>query len=229
MTTTPLRRELALDVIWSAADARAARAFLAELRGAPRAGDEADAVPLPAPARSGAPEAGDAAGASDVPGLSAAEARVRARAAIAAHLRGLDAYAMQDLVADLLRATGYPHVVVSPPGADGGTDLLAWRDPYGAVTPHLRVQVKHWSGRVGREAVAALRGILAAGRETGLLVATGGFTRAARREAERGDAHVALMDLDGFLALWVRHADALPDTARARLRLVPVWLLEDGG
>ena len=63
-------------------------------------------------------------------------------------------------------------------------------------------------------------------REAGLFVSTGGFTRDAIREARERAPHIRLIDLDDFLALWVRHYDALPDAARDRLRLAPVYFLD---
>jgi restriction system protein len=152
--------------------------------------------------------------------------RAQARAAIEEHLRALGPYEMQELAAALLEAMGWLIAEIAPPGPDGGTDILARRDPLGADTPHLRVQVKHWTGPAGRDEIANLRGILAPGREIGLFVSTGGFTREARREARQAGPPITLMDLDGFLPLWVRYERQLAVDARARLRLAPVWLLE---
>src|SRR5690606_29580256 len=112
------------------------------------------------------------------------------------------------------------------PGPDGGTDILAYEDALGAATPHLRVQVKHRAESAGRDEIAALRGIVKPDREIGLFISTGGFTREARREAQSGAAHIRLVDLDDFLALWIRHYDDLPEAARAKLRLKPVWFLD---
>jgi restriction system protein len=153
-------------------------------------------------------------------------ARAEARAGIKAHLATVDPHAIQHLVAALLQAKGYV-TQVSPPGPDGGTDVLALPDPFGSGTPHIRVQVKHRSGRAEREEIAALRGILRPDREVGLFVSFGGFTRDARREAAAGTPHVRLIDLDGFVELWARHLDALPATARAQLPLAPVWFLDE--
>jgi restriction system protein len=88
------------------------------------------------------------------------------------------------------------------------------------------VQVKHRADPAQREDIAALRGVLKSEREVGLFVSTGGFTREARREARDGAAHIRLIDLDDFLALWVRHHDALPAAAREGLRLAPVYFLD---
>jgi uncharacterized protein YdaU (DUF1376 family) len=155
-------------------------------------------------------------------------ARADSRAEIRARILALGPYQMQDLVAALLRGSGYASVTVAAPGPDGGTDVLAWPDAFGAATPHVRAQVKHRAGRAGRGEIAALRGILRAGREIGLFVATGGFTREACREAERGAAQITLIDLDGFIDLWIARQDTLCEADRALLRLAPVHFLEPG-
>jgi hypothetical protein len=152
-------------------------------------------------------------------------ARAVARAEIKAHLAAIDPHAIQHLVAALLQAMGYV-TEVSPPGPDGGTDVLALPDAFGSGTPHLRTQVKHRSGRAERDEIAALRGILKPDREVGLFVSFGGFTREARREAAAGTPHIRLIDLDGFVDLWATHSDALPAAARAQLPLAPVWFLD---
>ncbi len=152
-------------------------------------------------------------------------ARDQARAEIESHLARIRSYDFQHVVAALLQGMGYAKTIVSPPGADGGTDILAFKDTLGREVPHLRVQVKHRKDPSGRAEIAALRGILRPEREIGLFVATGGFTKEARREAE-GASHIRLIDLDDLLALWIAHAAAIPERARARLRLTPVWFLD---
>lgn len=118
---------------------------------------------------------------------------------------------------------GYTTRFVSPPGADGGTDALAYVDPLGAQKPHIRVQVKHRNNAAGREEIAALRGIIRADREIGVFVSSGGFTREAQREAERGAVHIELIDLDRFLELWLQHYGKIPEVKRAKLRLEPIY------
>lgn len=66
------------------------------------------------------------------------DAKEKARAEIDAHLDTLDGYEFQSLVGALLEAMGYATRFVAPPGADGGTDVLAYIDPIGARTPHIR-------------------------------------------------------------------------------------------
>jgi restriction system protein len=125
----------------------------------------------------------------------------------------------------LLEGMGYATNVISKPGADGGSDILAYIDPLGAQTPHIRVQVKHRDQAVSREDVAALRGIIRGDREIGLFVSSGGFTKEARREAGNGAVHMELVDLDRFLELWLQHYDKIPEAKRSKLRLEPVHFL----
>jgi restriction system protein len=153
------------------------------------------------------------------------DAREKARAEIDPYLDTLGPYEFQDLVAALLESMGYSTPVVAAPGVDGGTDILAYLDPLGTRTPHIRVQIKHRDQAAIREEVAALRGIIRADREVGLFVSSGGFTRDARREAGHGSTHIELVDLDRFLELWLQHYDRIPEAKRARLRLEPVHFL----
>jgi hypothetical protein len=153
-------------------------------------------------------------------------ARDEARAETQAYLAQIRPHDFEHVIAALLQGMGYAKTIVSPPGADGGTDILAFRDVLGRDTPHLRVQVKHRKDPSGREEIAALRGVLRPEREIGLFVATGGFTREARREAE-GASHIGLVDLDEFLALWITHAATIPEAARAWLKLSPVYYLDN--
>jgi restriction system protein len=153
------------------------------------------------------------------------DSKQKARAEIDAYLDTLSAYDFQDLVAALLEGMGYTTRFVAPPGQDGGTDALAYVDPLGARIPHIRVQVKHRDQSAGREEIAALRGIIRAEREIGLFVSSGGFTRDAKREAERGAVHIELIDLDRLLTLWLQHYEKIPEAKRAKLRLEPVYFL----
>jgi restriction system protein len=153
------------------------------------------------------------------------DAKEKAREEIDTYLDTLGGYEFQDLVAALLEGMGYATNAVSKPGADGGTDILAYIDPLGAQTPHIRVQVKHRNQAASREDVAALRGIIRGDREIGLFVSSGGFTKEARREAGNGAVHIELVDLDRFLELWLQHYSKIPEAKRSKLRLEPVHFL----
>ena len=153
------------------------------------------------------------------------DAKEKAREEIDTYLDMLSGYEFQNLVAALLEGMGYATSTVSKPGADGGTDILAYTDPLGAQTPHIRVQVKHRDQTASREDVAALRGIIRGDREIGMFVSSGGFSKEARREAGNGAVHIELVDLDRFLDLWLQHYSKIPEAVRAKLRLEPVYFL----
>jgi restriction system protein len=151
-----------------------------------------------------------------------------ARTEIEGFVNAMAPYDFQDLVASLLRAMDYTISFVSSRGVDGGTDILAYPDPLGARTPHIRVQVKHREDKATREEVAALQGIIRPGREIGLFVSSGGFTSGAVREARHGATHIELMDWDGVLDKWLALYKRMPKADRRRLRLRPVYFLASG-
>ena len=154
------------------------------------------------------------------------EVEARARQEIEDYLIGIGPYAFQDLVAALLRGMGYSTPFVAPKGPDGGTDIVAYPDPLGTKTPHLRVQVKHrQSSKATREEIAALRGIIRQDREIGLFVSTSGFARPAIQEAQQGTVHIELIDLERFLDLWITHYEKLSEEDKGLLRLRSVYLL----
>ena len=157
--------------------------------------------------------------------LAIAYARSQARNEINRYIDNLEPYDFQDLVAALLRGMGYHIRHVAPPGKDGGTDILACRDPLGVEQPHIRVQVKHQAAPVGRGEIAKLRGDVRSNFEIGLFVSSSGFSKDAVAEAKRGDVHIELMDPSRLLTLWIEHWGSLSEEDRARLRLTPVHFL----
>ncbi|MGO3928793.1 restriction endonuclease [Rhodopseudomonas pseudopalustris] len=146
------------------------------------------------------------------------QAEEQAQAEIRAYLAAINPYDLQQIVADLLKAMGYYPCWVSPPGPDGGTDIVAHPDPLGTRPPRLKVQVKRNSQAVDE---SGLRSFLALVNEddAGLFVAIGGFTKAARDAARMQERRkVTLIDLDRLLELWSEHYSKLDDLARERLR-----------
>lgn len=150
----------------------------------------------------------------------------QALAEIEEYVNALSPYEFQEVVAGLLRGMGYATPFEAGRGPDGGTDILAYPDPIGAETPHIRVQVKHRpSQRASREEIAALRGVIRQDREIGLFVSTSGFTADAVREARHGSTHIELMDLDRFLDQWMEHYEKMTEEDKAKLRLSRVYFL----
>ncbi|MBP7126198.1 Mrr restriction system protein [Myxococcota bacterium] len=141
------------------------------------------------------------------------------------YLRGMPPYDFQDLVADLLRAMGYHVAWVSPPGKDGGIDILAWGDPLGTRPPRIKVQVKRVQQKVNVDGLRSFMALLG-DDDVGIFVTTGEFTKDAEDEARTQEKRkVTLIDLERLVDLWIQHYGRLSDTARSRLPLQPIWFL----
>lgn len=88
-------------------------------------------------------------------------------------------HGLATLVTELLTADGYT-CFQSPPGPDGGIDIVAGKGPLGLDTPRLLVQVKS-GGQIGAPVVTQLHGVMSThGADQGLLVAWGGLSKPAR-------------------------------------------------
>lgn len=141
----------------------------------------------------------------------------------------MNPYDFQDLVADLLRAMSYHVTWVSPPGKDGGLDILAWPDAIGARPPRIKVQVKRQQQAVGAEGLRSFMALLGED-DVGLFVCTGGFTKDAETEARTQEKRrITLIGLEKLFDLWDEHYDRLTDQARRRLPLRSIRFLAPEG
>ncbi len=111
------------------------------------------------------------------------QAEELAWAEIAEYLHGVNPYEMQRLVADLVEAMGYYIAWIAPPGKDGGTDILALKDPLGTQPPRIRIQVKRQNAKVTVDGLRSFMSLLA-DDEVGLFVSLGGFTKDAELKPE---------------------------------------------
>lgn len=145
---------------------------------------------------------------------------------IAGYLNAMPPYDFQNLVAALLQAMGYHVSWVSPPGPDGGLDIVAFTDPLGATGPRIKVQVKRQT--TSKVSVDGLRAFLAllGNQDVGIFVCSAGFTAEAEREARaQENRRLTLMDLKRLFELWVEHYQAVPEEDRQVLPLRPVHFL----
>ena len=150
-------------------------------------------------------------------------------AEISDYLRAMNPYDFQELVADLLRAMGYYVSWVSPPGKDGGLDVLAWPDALGTRLPRIKVQVKRQQQAVNVDGLRSFMALLG-DDDVGLFVCAGSFTKDAQTEARTQEKRrVTLIGLGTLFELWVKHYDKLTDQARRRLPLRPIQFLSPGG
>jgi restriction system protein len=183
------------------------------------------------------PSPGVAAGSSTDEAESAAkavsvtfdEAEEQAWAEISQYLRSMNPYDFQELVADLLRAMSYHVTWVSPPGKDGGLDILAWPDALGTKPPRIKVQVKRQGQAVNVDGLRSFMALLG-DDDVGLFVSTGGFTKDAETEARTQEKRrVRLIGLEKLFDLWDEHYDRLSDQARRRLPLRSIRFLAPAG
>ncbi|RJG04645.1 Mrr restriction system protein [Noviherbaspirillum cavernae] len=141
------------------------------------------------------------------------------------YLLAMNPYDFQDLVADLLRAMGYHVSWVSPPGKDGGVDILAYNDPLGTKPPRIKVQIKRVGQRVAIDTLRAFSSLIG-NDDVGLFVSTGGFTKDANEFARMQETRkITLIDLEKLVEFWVQYYDKLDDSARRRLPLTPIYFL----
>lgn len=137
--------------------------------------------------------------------------------------RELKGHPFAAFIADLLEVLGY-RTRVSPPGPDGGVDILAHRDELGFEPPIIKVQVKSTEGSVGAPEVQALYGNVAAS-EFGLLVTLGDFTPPARNFAN-SKANLRLIDGEQLVSLVLDRYEQLDSKYKGLLPLRRVYVPE---
>ncbi|AWM88984.1 restriction endonuclease [Microvirga sp. 17 mud 1-3] len=153
------------------------------------------------------------------------QAEEQAWAEIEHYLGAMNPYEFQDLVADLLKAMGYFVSWVSPPGKDGGVDIIAHTDPLGTSTPRIKVQVKRQIQKTDRSGLASFSAVVN-DDEVGIFVSTGGFTKDAEEFARsQARRRVTLIDFERLVDLWIQFYGKLDDLARKRLPLTPIYFL----
>lgn len=128
------------------------------------------------------------------------------------------------LVGKILAAEGY-YTLVSPPGPDGGADILAGRGPFGLDSPTLCVQVKATEApadvKILRELIGTMNTFKA---DQGLLVCWGGFTQPLKNEARQQTFKVRLWDQSDIVSAIYRAYEKLDSEIQAELPLKRVWM-----
>lgn len=113
----------------------------------------------------------------------------------------------------------------SPPGADGGVDILAGRGPLGMDSPKLVVQVKSQTNSVSDVVLQQLNGAIHRYQaDQGLLVTFGGVTGPARSYLESQYFNIRVWTMDDIIDAIYKHYDLLDDEIRAKLPLKQIWI-----
>ncbi len=145
---------------------------------------------------------------------------------IVAHIQARFAgHALAGLVNAVLFADGWV-TRVSPPGADGGVDILGGRGSLGLDAPRLCVQVKSQNSPADVTAYRTLQGTMQTYKaEQGLLVCWGGFNKIVLAEAKQGHFTVRLWDSRDLVEAIYRTYEQLPAEIQADLPLKRAWML----
>ena len=153
------------------------------------------------------------------------EAEEQAWKEITAYLDTIDPYELQDLVAALLEAMGYHVSWVSPPGKDGGVDILAWNDPLGTKPPRIKVQVKRRKDNIPVDELRSFLSLINDG-DIGIFVTTGGFTKDAEELSRSQESRkITLLDSQKLVDLWIEYNDQLQKDKRNLLPLKPIYFI----
>ena len=139
--------------------------------------------------------------------------------------RNFHGHELSRLVAAVLEAEGF-RVEVSPPGPDGGVDILAGKGPMGFDSPRICVQVKSGRQISGVSVLRELQGVMQTFKaDHGLLVSWGGFARPAEQEARAMHFNIRLWSSNDLLETVFENYQLLPADVRSELPLKRLWAL----
>jgi len=141
---------------------------------------------------------------------------------IQANFKGHDLARLVDAV---LRAQGYK-TEVSPPGPDGGVDILAGSGALGFEQPRLCVQVKSGSGAEGQKTFNELLGVVSKfASQQGLLVSWGGFTNPVKLDARKDFFRIRLWDQGDVVNAILDNYERLDAEIKAELPMKRIWVM----
>jgi restriction system protein len=147
-------------------------------------------------------------------------AREQIRQHISQTIAGHD---LAELVGAIFEARGFT-VTVSPPGPDGGVDLLMGSGPTGLESPRVVGQVK--TGQADLDQYRSIFGLKESMKaDQGLLVAWGGFKKTVRKEARGQHFAMLLWDADDLIDALFDSYGEIRDDIRSRLPLQRTWVL----
>ena len=132
---------------------------------------------------------------------------------------------LAELVGALLEAQGF-QARVSPPGPDGGVDILAGSGALGFDAPRLAVQVKSQDAKVDVRVLREMAGVMHRFQaDHGLLVAWGGFNQSVRAEGAPEYFRIRMWDGNDVVRAVETHYALLPPHIRAEIPLKQIWTL----
>jgi restriction system protein len=156
------------------------------------------------------------------------ELQDQAKNGIGTYLEAIDDQEFQQLCEALLRVMGFYVDFNSPPGKDGGVDIIAFKDPLGFTKPRIKVQAKRYKelNKVDVKPIRELRGLLNKDEHIGIFITSGYFTRDAESFARNSDTHIKLINRDELIELWQEYYHSLTEEEKSLLPLRPIYFLK---
>jgi len=139
--------------------------------------------------------------------------------------RKFKGHAFAKLVEQILKAQGYI-TQLSPPGADGGFDIMAASGALGFENPRVCVQVKSTSAQVDVKILRELQGVMRkVNSDLGLLVSWSGFNNKVLSEAKEEFFFIRLWSANDIIDNIFKFYDKFSDEMKADLPLKRFWML----
>ncbi len=141
-------------------------------------------------------------------------------------LEEFDPYTFQELCGALFRGMGYYTPFIAPKGKDGGVDVIAYKDPIGSSTPHIKIQIKYrQDAKATSQELRQLKGILT-NNDIGVFISISGFASDALKEFKHSNPHIELIDLERFIELWQEFYGKMKDEDKALMPISPVYFVD---
>ena len=146
---------------------------------------------------------------------------------LASHVVRMEGNTLVRLTAAAMRGMGYATVFEAGPPDAGLPAIRAFPRPdAGFQLPGIRVVVRTPSEKpMGPDGVRSVHEWLSGTGDLGVLVSVSGFTTNAASGLVADGPHVEMVDLEGFLNIWMTHYESLTEPDRALLPLRPVYFL----
>lgn len=129
------------------------------------------------------------------------------------------------LIDQILNAQGYV-TQLSPPGADGGIDILAASGALGFEQPRICVQVKSTTTQVDVKTLRELQGVMRKVKsDLGLIVSWSGFNSKVLSEAKEEFFFIRLWSANDVVENIFKYYDKFSDEFKAELPLKRIWML----
>ena len=141
-------------------------------------------------------------------------------------LEEFDPYSFQELCGALFRGMGYYTPFIAPKGKDGGIDVIAYKDPIGSTSPHIKIQIKYRQDmKATSQELRQLKGVLTS-NDIGVFISISGFASDALKEFKHSNPHIELIDLERFIELWQEFYEKMKDEDKALMPISPVYFVD---